>query len=223
MPSNLLQHFIDNFLVDAQEKIYRNEGFTIQNDGEMLDGSEANEVFFGSAKSDIIWANAGEDTIFGGRARDLITGGAGGDLLFGGAGSDRLQGWDGNDQSYGGKGNDALFGGTGSDELYGGSGDDYLCAGSSRDTLFGGKGNDTFVFRPDLAAEHSESIYKDFVPGKDKLFIEDYLISGEFTKSMIMVKNDGSLYIDVLGGHQLSFETLDRADINRLFNSIDLI
>ena len=216
-------NFVNSFLVDKKKKIYTIDNFTIKNDGEVLDGETWTELLFGTDRNDIIWGNGGADTLYGNGGRDLITGGAGDDLIFGGKGDDRLQGWDQDDLLYGGAGKDALYGGAGNDRLYGGKGDDYLCAGSGFDRLHGGAGKDVFVFRPELDAPKSESVYLDFQVGKDELRIENSLLPSGLTKAMIKVDGDGNLCIKTEGGHRMTFMTLDASDIEALHDSIFLI
>ncbi len=223
MTSKSLQEFIDKYLVDASQKIYTISGFTIKNDGVMIDGSGGADTQNGNTKSDILWGNGGNDVMRGAGARDLLTGGAGHDSMYGDTGDDRLEGWGDNDKIYGGDGKDELYGGNGNDTLYGGAGDDYLCAGSGKDHLYGGAGRDMFVFRPELGSIASESKYMDFVPGEDRLRIEDYLLPQGFNKTMIKVEADGDLFITTAGGHRMVFESLDSGDINALYNSISLI
>jgi Ca2+-binding RTX toxin-like protein len=223
MTSTSLQNFLDGCCVDEDDKIYTIDNFTIVNDGVLFDGSTKADTFMGSDLSDIIWGNGGADVLRGGNERDLLTGAAGNDDLYGGNGNDRLQGWDHDDLVAGGAGRDALYGGNGNDELFGDGGNDYLCAGSGSDELTGGVGADLFVFRPALNATRSTSVYLDFTPGQDKLRIEDYLLPNGLAKSMIKVEADGDLCITTQGGHRLSFENLDRGDIDALYNAITLI
>jgi hypothetical protein len=61
------------------------------------------------------------------------------------------------------------------------------------------------------------------VPGVDTLRIDRDLMPNGFKESMIKVEGDGDLYITTSGGHKMVFETLDRTDIGKLFDSIDLI
>ncbi len=223
MTSQSLSNFIDTYLIDETNKIYRIDNFTITNDGEMLDGSSTHDSLTGSKLGDIIWGNGGNDTLYGGGDQDLLTGGPGDDKLYGGIGDDRLQGWDGADKLYGENGKDALYGGPGNDLLYGGAGNDYLCAGSSDDSLWGGDGVDTFVFRPELSAPKSQSVYKDWQIGIDQLSIDSDLMPNGITKSMIKVEADGDLFIQTAGGHRMVFETLDSGDKTALYDSILLI
>ena len=217
------KRFINGLLVETGQNIFTISNFTIINDGLTLNGTNSGNSLTGTRLNDVIWGHGGNDLIRGGAGNDFLNGGAGNDSVHGDAGNDRLEGWGGNDFLWGGPGDDVLFGGRGNDKLYGGAGDDYLCAGSGNDNLYGGLGRDVFVFRPEINSAASESAYMDFVPGVDRLRIEDYLFPSGFTKSMIKVDADGDLYINTSGGHLLTFETLGSADINALYDSISLI
>ncbi len=217
------QKFIDGWLFSASTSTYKIGTFTIINNGVLLEGTRSFDTLVGTTKSDIIWGNDGDDVVRAGGGRDFLAGGKGNDRLYGDDGDDRLEGWADNDQLFGGNGIDALFGGEGSDKLFGGAGNDYLCGGSSKDELYGGAGSDIFVFRPQLSSPKSESVYMDFDTSQDRVRIEDYLLPNGFSKSMIKVDADGDLIIDTYGGHRLSFENLDRSDINALYYRIDLI
>ncbi len=223
MASKSLQNFIDRYLVDGATNTYQIDHFVIVNNGVMTDGDYTDEEMSGSGLNDILWGNGGDDLMYGGRGKDLLTGGADDDEMFGGAGDDRLEGWHDADLLVGAAGNDALYGGPGNDELYGGNGDDYLCAGSNSDELYGGAGADLFVFRPEVNGPKSQSVYMDFQIGIDELRIDGSLMPDGFKKSMIRVEGDGDLFIVTEGGHRMVFETLDRSDIDALYDSIQLI
>lgn len=223
MASQSLQNFIDRYLVDAATETYQIDHFVIINNGAMVDGNNKSEQLSGTGANDIIWGNGGDDFMVAGAGKDLLTGGAADDEMYGGSGADRLEGWNDDDFLFGGSGDDALYGGSGSDELYGGSGKDYLCAGSNSDVLYGGSGADLFVFRPDVDGVKSQSVYMDFELGLDELRIDSSLTPDGFRESMIKVNGDGNLFIVVEGGHRLVFETLDRNDIDALYDSIQLI
>lgn len=223
MASQSLQNFIDRYLVNENSDTYQIDHFVIVNNGEMLDGTNKTEQMTGSRLNDIIWGNGGNDLMYGGNGKDLLTGGADDDDMFGGTGDDRLEGWHDADYLVGGAGNDALYGGPGNDDLFGGNGKDYLCAGSNSDELYGGAGADLFVFRPEVDGPKSQSVYKDFEIGIDQLRIDASLMPDGFKMSMIKVAGDGDLFIVTEGGHRMIFETLDRNDIETLYESIQLI
>ncbi len=124
-------------------------------DGELVTGTEANDVIEGTIQGDLIYGLSGNDEIRGLPGADYLDGGDGNDTLYGEAGDDVLVGGDGNDELYSGEGDDELIGGEGNDTLsdggstsqgndtlYGGDGDDHLSAGSGNDTLIGGDGDD---------------------------------------------------------------------------------
>lgn len=223
MSSKAHDNFVDRYLIDTETNTYKVETFRFTLDGRMLDGGQSSEIFRGTASSDLMFGNGGDDRLFGGRGADYLVGGAGDDRQFGGNGNDRLEGWGDEDILVGGRGDDALFGGAGSDILRGGAGDDYLCAGSANDVLYGGSGDDVFVFRPDPDAEKSQSTYMDWEIGSDLLRIDGDIMPDGFTKDMIEVAKDGSLYIDALNGHRMHFETLDSGDINALYRTVEII
>jgi len=79
----------------------------------------------------------------GTEADDVRSGGAGNDVIAGAGGADVLNGLGGNDRLEGGWGNDTLNGGAGNDLLAGGEGDDTLDGGAGADRFIGGNGSDT--------------------------------------------------------------------------------
>lgn len=90
-------------------------------------------------------ATASGELIFGSDLEDIIDGLAGDDAIQGAGGDDQLIGNAGLDDLFGQEGHDTLFGGDGNDYLDGGSGDDELRGGPGADVFFGHGGQDTFV------------------------------------------------------------------------------
>jgi Ca2+-binding RTX toxin-like protein len=218
-----MRNFEDRYLIDGETNTYKVETFRFTLDGQMIDGGYSGDIFRGTSASDLLFGNGGDDRLFGGRDADYLVGGRGDDRLSGGTDDDRLEGWGDDDILSGGRGDDALFGGAGSDVLRAGVGDDYLCAGSANDVLYGGKGDDVFVFRPDPEAEKSQSTYMDWEIGSDLLRIDSDIMPDGFTKDMIEIASDGSLYIDALNGHRMHFDTLDSGDVSALYRSVEII
>jgi VCBS repeat-containing protein len=68
-------------------------------EGDCMDGSVNNNLFFGLAGNDCLIGKAGNDILDGGTDDDILIGGAGNDLLYGGAGADRLNGGEGSDSA----------------------------------------------------------------------------------------------------------------------------
>lgn len=95
------------------------------------------------------WGNDAGNRMQGNTAANTLKGYAGDDTLFGGAGADRLDGGDGADVLRGGKGNDALTGGAGAD---------------------------IFVF--DAALTGNTDTVSDFVPGTDRLQLDNDVFQG---------------------------------------------
>ncbi len=221
--SPLLQRWMNDHVLDAGLRTYQVDRFLFVNDGHVRDGSHGHDVLTGGAAGDLLWGGQGNDTLHGEAGNDLLNGGAGDDVVYGGSGNDRLQGQGGNDWLYGGSGNDALYGGTGNDRLYGESGDDFLCAGSGFDMLWGGLGRDTFVFRPDVGAQASQSTYMDFNLQEDRLRIDGDLLPGGVQRSMFGVEADGDLFLTVSGGHRMVFETLDASHLDAMMANIEII
>ena len=102
-------------------------------EGEVLMGTDADDVLITKGGSDVLEGLAGNDTLIAGGGADTIHGGAGDDLIVGLGGPDKL---------YGGEGDDEIIGHGGPDEIDAGSGDDIVYAGGAPDTVSGGPGDD---------------------------------------------------------------------------------
>jgi hypothetical protein len=122
--------------------------------GEVLKGTDGDDVICGGGGGDTIKAGAGDDvvygddggdTIYGGPGDDVIYGGAGGDTIRAEAGDDRVFGDDGGDTIYGGDGSDFIRGGAGGDTIWGEAGADELFGEAGADTVRGGAGDDTII------------------------------------------------------------------------------
>ncbi len=110
--------------------------------GESINGSYTNDVFYVEGGNDTVHASNGDDVIYGGDGNDTLNAGSGNDIAYGGSGDDTINGDAGNDVMYGEEGNDTLNGGAGNDSLYTGEGDDTLNGGDGDDVLYGAEGND---------------------------------------------------------------------------------
>ena len=84
-------------------------------DGEVIYGTQKNDILKGTTKGDLIFALEGND---------IIQSGGGDDCVVGGPGNDVLQGQNGSDMLIGGAGNDVLQGGAQIDSANGGFGAD---------------------------------------------------------------------------------------------------
>jgi Ca2+-binding RTX toxin-like protein len=105
--------------------------------GQVVDGSDGDDVLVGTFFDDQISGYAGDDSLMGDSGADVLEGGAGNDLLGGGGGNDTLYGGDGADFLGGATGDDSVFGGTGDDQLY-------YAEGGGNDALNGEEGDDRF-------------------------------------------------------------------------------
>lgn len=113
-----------------------------QNEGQVINGTNAANIINGGAGDDVIRAGGGNDTISGGAGKDTIYGDDGNDTIYGGAGDDVLKGGIGNDSIRGGSNNDSIYGEDGDDLLWGDDGDDTVDGGNGNDVIRGGDGND---------------------------------------------------------------------------------
>ncbi|MFM7274448.1 MAG: calcium-binding protein, partial [Gammaproteobacteria bacterium] len=83
----------------------------------------------------------------------------------------RMEGNGAANQLKGYGGNDTLFGASGADRLDGGDGTDVLRGGAGNDVLTGGAATDTFLF--DAALSGNKDTISDFVPGTDRLQLDN--------------------------------------------------
>jgi Ca2+-binding RTX toxin-like protein len=116
----------------------------ITKQGNLIMGTDCDDVIKGDNQGDIIFTLAGNDVVYGGTGNDIIYAGSGDDRLYGGQGNDILVAGAGTDLLDGGPGDDVLLGGTGNDLLLGGSGNDKLFAGTGNTVMVGGPGADHF-------------------------------------------------------------------------------
>ena len=134
--------------------------------GQIITGTDHDDVLFGGDADDIIYGGAGDDFIVGGAGDDIIIGGKGHDRLHGGSGADHLKGGAGDDSLSGDDGDDDLDGGTGSDDLHGGAGADLARGGTGDDQLYGDAGDDT------LDGEDGADIMAGGL-GNDTIYVDD--------------------------------------------------
>lgn len=82
-----------------------------------FDGTSIGEVIEGTENDDVINGLGGADDLYGLGGNDVINGGANNDSLFGGAGDDTLNGGTGENDYLPGQGNDIVNGGSGWDVI----------------------------------------------------------------------------------------------------------
>ncbi|MDR2564682.1 MAG: S8 family serine peptidase [Bifidobacteriaceae bacterium] len=111
--------------------------------GDVLKGTDGDDVICGGGGGDTIHAGAGNDVIYGDGGGDTIHAGPGNDVVYGGDGGDTIYGEDGDDRVFGGESGDTVWGGPGDDMLDGEDGADTLRGGNGEDRLVGGPGADT--------------------------------------------------------------------------------
>jgi subtilisin family serine protease len=111
--------------------------------GDVLKGTDGDDVICGGGGGDTIKAGAGNDIIYGDGGGDTIYGGAGDDIIYGSDGADTIRGEDGNDIIYGEAGGDTIHGGAGVDHIWGGDGGDTLWGEAGDDIIQGEAGADT--------------------------------------------------------------------------------
>ena len=148
-------------------------------EGNMIVGTERDDILDGTPNRDTILGKGGNDIIFGSWNDDTLNGGTGDDRLFGNWGNDILQGADGSDALNGDFGDDLLLGGNNNDFLIGSWGDDLLDGGLGNDQLEGGAGSDHFILR---ANDGADTIL-DFQVGTDQLRLVDDLTLGQLSLS----------------------------------------
>jgi len=119
---------------------------------DVINGLGGNDIICGEGGNDTINAGIGRDTVFGGSGADFILAGPGRDTVWSQGGDDFVSGGRGMDTINGGAGDDDLRGNNGFDTINGGAGDDKINGGQRADTLKGDNGNDTIVggTRPDV-------------------------------------------------------------------------
>jgi predicted extracellular nuclease len=106
-------------------------------------GGPTGEVLNGTNGNDVIFAGGGDDVVNAGNGHDVVCGGFGDDTIDGGNGNDTLHGEDGDDTIDGANGSDSVTAGDGADDVDGGSGNDALTGDDGDDTIDGANGNDT--------------------------------------------------------------------------------
>jgi len=169
-------------------------------DGDVIEGTDANDILIGDESDNTIEALGGNDTVAGDLGNDIIMGGDGEDILRGDlnsrspqddvmGGDDIIFGGEGNDRIGGKSGNDILSGDAGDDQIWGDDGDDILMGVTGNDILVGdnfsdGSGSDLFVFGN---GDGTDTIL-DFEVGTDRIG----LVEGELVFSDITLTQDGS-------------------------------
>ena len=92
--------------------------------GEILEGNNANNKLSGLGGNDTIRGLGGDDQVNGNAGNDIVSGNIGNDFVRGGSEDDTVRGGSGNDIVHGDIGNDTLYGDLGNDKLFGGAGND---------------------------------------------------------------------------------------------------
>ncbi|MBE9226175.1 DUF4347 domain-containing protein [Phormidium sp. LEGE 05292] len=116
---------------------------SINDDNNLLFGTNSNDLLQGSADEDLLLGTAGDDNLLGGKENDLIFGSKGRDWICVNKGNDFANGNEDDDFVNGNQGDDTVRGGQGNDFVRGGQGNDLLFGDRGNDTLAGDKGNDT--------------------------------------------------------------------------------
>lgn len=144
---------------------------TGREEGDLMLGSDIENLLLGMGGGDEIEGRGGNDHIDGGVGDDRLDGGGGDDIVLGGDGDDHLQGADGNDVLEGGFGADQLHGGDGMDVLRGGDEADLLHGEAGNDVLHGGLGDDRLYggYGDDLMVAEEGNDYLDGAEGDDTL------------------------------------------------------
>lgn len=143
--------------------------------GNLIIGTDGDDVLHGTNGRDIIIGLDGDDTIHGLGGDDSIAGCDGDDTIDGGSGDDEMVGdafgffgnpraEGGNDTLDGGNGNDLVWGGAGDDVVMGGNGDDFVVGHQGDDMVYGNDGSDAVLggFGDDVVMGGNG---KDFVSG----------------------------------------------------------
>lgn len=115
-----------------------------EHEGQLIVGTDDDEVLSGGPGDDTIIGGGGNDTLFGGGGNNLLQGGDGNDNLVGGSGDDTMLGGAGDDNFFIGDefGNHVIVGGT-EDQVWG----DTVFAGWQEDIIvtFSGDGTGTIT------------------------------------------------------------------------------
>ena len=111
-------------------------------DGQMIVGTQGDDLLEGTSGGDTICGLGGKDTLIGLDGDDLLAGNGANDILRGNAGQDVLRGAGGEDTLAGGSDDDRIIAGGGADILRGGGGNDVMKGGGDKDVLRGRSGND---------------------------------------------------------------------------------
>lgn len=135
---------------------------------DIIDAGDGDDDAHGADGDDTLRGGAGNDSVHGDDGNDDINGGIGDDSLMGHNDDDVLRGGEGNDSLQGSDGDDQLFGDEGDDALQGGLGNDTLDGGVGEDTLFGGWGSDTI----------NGIVDDDHIAGIQDIDTRDYLNGG---------------------------------------------
>ena len=110
--------------------------------GEVLEGTDGNDLILGKNGNNVIKAYGGDDVIFEDGGNDIIDAGDGNDIIYSGADNDLVMAGSGDDVVYAGLGNDVVFGGDGHDAIFAEGGNDVVFGGAGNDLISGGWGND---------------------------------------------------------------------------------
>ncbi len=151
-------------------------GQIVNSGGNLIMGTEGDDVLEGTRGRDIIIGLDGHDTIHGLRGDDVLIGCDGDDHIDGGPGNDDIHGdafgyfgnpnyeGGGNDFVEGRGGHDSISGGAGDDVLRGGFGDDFVVGHQGEDLVKGHRGDDVLLggFGDDRVEGHKGN---DFVNG----------------------------------------------------------
>lgn len=129
--------------------------------GQVITGTEGDDVLKGTEFPDKIYGRGGNDRLIGF---------GGNDEIYGGRGDDAIEGGEGDDTLYGDEGFNKLFGGNGDDTLNGGPDGNMLVGGYGNDKLNGGPGRDRFLFYA-MDDDPSVDVIEGFELGKDRLEI----------------------------------------------------
>ncbi len=162
----------------------------------------------GDSESQTIAGSGGDDILLGGPID--VTSGSDADILNGGAGDDHLNG---------GYGDDSLNGGAGNDLIKGRFGDDVITGGAGSDTLY-------YLlqeFNGQFVSPDGNDIFTDYMPGTDKLQLEQYRTIGEQVDSLAEFKAGlGSLYSATAAAdlRSINIQFVDQNSTNKV--SIDL-
>ena len=183
----------------------------VEDNSQMIEGTDENDTLTGSSNHDTIAGNFGNDLIDGRNGNDVLRGDAnsrdsggsvgGNDTINGGSGDDRIGGKAGNDILNGDEGDDAIWGDDGDDILRGGLGNDTLTG----DNFSGGSGSDTFI----LAVGEGTDTLVDFEVGVDFIGLAEGLTPEQLAIAQVNQNTEISVANETLAIlSQVNAETL---------------